>query len=162
LLARTLRITSIMTNRIGRPRKAESFRRLVAAALQKTPTIPTRVLLEHATAEGYDGQKSAFYAMVATERDPAHTSQRRTPLPGELSRHDVFDLVLPSHRRTRLFVSRLEYSRHLAASVLGQSGIEAVARALCAHFAAFGGGPCSRRLIRSARASPPTSPCSRT
>lgn len=125
-----------MTNRVGRPRKAESFRRLVVAALAEEPAVPTRVLLERATAEGYDGQKSAFYALVASERDPSHSTQRRRALAGELSRHDVFDVG-----RSRLFVSRLEYSRYVAVSMLTETGVEPIARALCAHFAAFGGVP---------------------
>ncbi len=131
-----------MTNRVGRPRKAESFRRLVVAALAEQPEIPTRELLARATAEGYGGQKSAFYALVASARDPAHTTQRRPPLPAELSRHDVIDLALRGALgRARLFVSRLEYSRFVAASVIEGEGIEPIARALLAHFAAFGGVP---------------------
>lgn len=131
-----------MTNRVGRPRKADSYRRLVVAALAEEPEIPTRELLQRATAEGYDGQKSAFYALVASARDPAHATQRRPRLPGESSRHDVIDLTLAGHnKRARLFVSRLEYSRYIAATVLEESGIEPIARALCAHFASFGGVP---------------------
>jgi hypothetical protein len=131
-----------MTNRVGRPRKAESFRRLVVAALATDPEVPTRDLLKRATEEGYDGQKSAFYALVASARDPSHATPRRPALPGELSRHDVIDVTIGEKaKRTRLFVSRLEYSRFVAATVIEESGLEPIARALCSHFAAFGGVP---------------------
>jgi hypothetical protein len=127
---------------MGRPRKPESFRKLVVAKLAEEPSIPTRDLLERAIAEGYDGQKSAFYALVASARDPAHGAQRQPPLPGERSRHDVIDLTLRrARKRVTLFVSRLEYSRFIAVSVLRERGIEPIARAMCADFATFGGVP---------------------
>ena len=129
-----------MTNRVGRPRKAESFRRLVAAALVEDPAIPTLELLRRATAEGYDGGKSAFYALVAAARD-----EREPPLPGEASRHAVVE-VLIARRRTRLFVSQLEYSRFVIASLLPNNELESVARALVDHFARLGGVPLLARF----------------
>jgi hypothetical protein len=139
LVARTLRR---FARGMGRPRKAESFRKLVVAKLAEEPAIPTRELLEHAKAEGYDGQKSAFYALVASARDPAHNALRQPPLPGERSRHDVIDLTLRRVRkRVTLFVSRLEDSRLIAVRVLRERGIEPIARAMCEDFATFGGVP---------------------
>lgn len=138
-----------MSNKVGRPRKAESYRRLVVAALAEDPKVPTRDLLERATAEGYDGGKSAFYALVATTREPTRTPQRRSALPGESSRHDLIDVTVPyssgMRRRTRLFVTRLDYSRFVAISVLPDDGpsssVEAIARALVDHFGRVGGVP---------------------
>jgi hypothetical protein len=138
-----------MSNKVGRPRKAESYRRLVVAALADDPKVPTRDLLERATAEGYDGGKSAFYALVATTREPTRTPQRRSALPGESSRHDLIDVTVSFQggvrRRTRLFVTRLDYSRFVAISVLPDDGpsssIEAIARALVEHFSRMGGVP---------------------
>jgi hypothetical protein len=141
--------------RVGRPRKAESFRRLVAVALAEQPELQTQELLKRATAEGYDGGKSAFYDMVATTRDPARAQHARDPLPGECSRHDLVEVMIEhvdgSRRRTRLFVSRLEYSRWLAITVVHGDGIEPIARALVDHFTRAGGVPLlatfdSRRL----------------
>jgi hypothetical protein len=148
-LARSLRLPRdrrVMTNKVGRPRKAESYRRLVIAALAFDPKVPTLELLRRATAEGYDGKKSAFYALVASTREPSRSSTRkRDPLPGESSRHDLVEAFVPhrdgGRRRTRLFVTRLEYSRFVVVSVLQDDGIEAVARALVDHFGRVGGLP---------------------
>ncbi len=131
--------------RLGRPRKAESFRQLVMSALAQTPKIPTLELLRRATLEGYAGGKSAFYALVAEARSSIEAAATRDPLPGEGSRHDWLDVgvVRPdgSRRRVRLFVTRFEYSRWVAVSVLGVEGFEAVARALVDHFVRAGGVP---------------------
>lgn len=134
-----------MTNKVGRPRKAESFRRLVAAALVEDPEISTLELLRRATAEGYDGGKSAFYELVASTRDPGRAGERRDALPGESSRHAVVEVTLPyaggARRRARLFVSRLDFSRFVLVSLLPDNGLEAIARALVEHFARIGGVP---------------------
>ena len=141
--------------RVGRPRKAESFRRLVAVTLAEDPEIQTQELLKRATAEGYDGGKSAFYDMVASTRDPARTQNGRDPLPGECSRHDLVETMIEhadgSRRRARLFVSRLEYSRWSAMTLIHGDGVEPIARALVDHFTRAGGVPLlatfdSRRL----------------
>ena len=149
--------------RVGRPRKAESFRRLVAVRLAEDPAVQTQELLKQATAEGYDGGKSAFYDMVATTRDPARNQQSRDPLPAECSRHDLVELMIDhadgSRRRTRFFVSRLEYSRWTAISIVHGDGIEPIARALVEHFTRAGGVPLlatfdSRRLGASGAEAP--------
>ena len=141
--------------RVGRPRKAESFRRLVAVTLAEDPEIQTQELLKRATAEGYDGGKSAFYDMVASTRDPARVQHGRDPMPGECSRHDLVEAMIEHHdgsrRRARLFVSRLEYSRWTAMTLLHGDGVEPIARALVDHFTRAGGVPLlatfdSRRL----------------
>jgi hypothetical protein len=141
--------------RVGRPRKAESFRRLVAVTLEQNPEIQTQELLKRATAEGYDGGKSAFYDMVASTRDPFRGQHGRDPLPGECSRHDLVEVMIDyadgSRRRTRLFVSRFEYSRWTAITLVRGDEIEPIARALVEHFTRAGGVPLlatfdSRRL----------------
>ncbi|MGZ3421599.1 MAG: hypothetical protein ACXVEE_27225 [Polyangiales bacterium] len=117
----------------------------MAAALVEDPSVPTNELLRRASAEGYEGGKSAFYALVADTREPTRASHRRTALPGESARHEIVEVVVPyvggSRKRTRLFVTRLEYSRFVALSVLQPEGIEPIARTLVEHFTRVGGVP---------------------
>ena len=74
---------------IGRPPKAARFTEDVQRWLEEAPETPTQELLRRAIAGGYDGGKSAFYALVAAGRP-----QRAAPvvrfegLPGEFSQHD--------------------------------------------------------------------------
>lgn len=128
--------------RLGRPNKAEPFRELVEEALANAPDLSTLELLERATQAGYQGGKSAFYDLVAHAREQKLSSSRLEALPGERSRHHVFEL---SHgggrRRASVLVTRLEYSRWIAASVVSRTGVESVARALVEHFALAGGVP---------------------
>ncbi len=131
--------------RIGRPRKAACFRALVEDGLAQDPEVPTLELLNRALLAGYDGGKSAFYALVATMRAGRAAPRGSNALPGECSRHDLVELVVPcaqgSRRRARVFLSRLEYSGWMAASIVRNDGVDAVAHALVDHFQRAGGVP---------------------
>jgi hypothetical protein len=142
---------SSVARRVGRPNKAESFRPLVEELVARDPAAATRELLACARLAGYAGGKTAFYALVARAR------QRLEPdglpaAPAERSHHDVGEadvsMASGARRRIRFFVSRLAYSGWIAASLIEDDSVEAVARALVAHFAAMGGVPLVARFER--------------
>lgn len=63
---------------IGRPSKAAPFAEQVRAWLAEAPDLPTLELLRRAKDQGYAGNKTAFYAMVAGVRPP-----RAAPVDGD-------------------------------------------------------------------------------
>jgi transposase len=58
---------------IGRPSKAAPFAEKVRMWLTDTPDLPTQELLRRAKEAGYEGHKTAFYALVAGARPPRAT-----------------------------------------------------------------------------------------
>lgn len=132
--------------RIGRPSKSARFAERVRAWLEEEPMLPTQELLRRAIAEGYDGHKSAFYALVG-----AHRPSRPTPLvrfeglPGEFSQHDFGEVdvqfVDGGKKRVRFFASRLKYSRFCAVTLVENQQTETLVRTLTRHFVEFGGVP---------------------
>lgn len=75
--------------RIGRPTKAEPFRQFVLDLLAKEPELLSLEILRRAKLAGYEGRKSALYALIAAVR-PAEPRPvaRFEGLPGEFSQHD--------------------------------------------------------------------------
>ena len=101
--------------KIGRPPKASAFAPKVAAWLAEEPSLPTQELLRRANEAGYDGHKTAFYALVAGVRPPRATPVVRFEgLPGEFSQHDFghvdVSFVGGRSKRIHFFASRLKYS----------------------------------------------------
>lgn len=132
--------------RIGRPSKAERFADDVRQWLAEEPDLPTQELLRRAKERGYDGGKSAFYAMVSSARP-----RRSTPvvcfegLPGEFSQHDFGQVdvrfVDGQKQRIHFFASRLKYSRFAAVTIVPNEKVETLVRTLVRHFTSFGGVP---------------------
>lgn len=131
---------------IGRPSKASRFRGDVHRWLEEEPDAPTQELLRRALAAGYDGAKSAFYALVAASRPPRSAPVVRFEgLPGEFSQHDFghVDVRYVDGRKERVhfFASRLKYSRFVAVSLVKNERVETLVRSLVDHFVSFGGVP---------------------
>ena len=101
---------------------------------------------EARASRGYTGGKSALYALIASVRP-----RRSRPLgdhdkvPGEIARHGFGQVevrCVDGHERTfTIFVSRLEYSGWVAASLVPDQSVESCVRVMAAHYAAMGGVP---------------------
>lgn len=131
---------------IGRPSKAEPFRNLVLRLLKDEPEMPSLEVLRRAKLEGYDGAKSAMYALISGVRPPAvKPIVRFEGVPGEFSQHDFGQVdvrfVDASKRRVHFFASRLKYSRAVRVSLVDDEQVESLVRPMVEHFVAFGGVP---------------------
>jgi transposase len=131
---------------IGRPSKAAPFAERVRAWLLDTPDLPTQALLRRAKEAGYEGHKTAFYALVAGARPPRATPVVRFEgLPGEFSQHDFghvdVTFVDGRKRRVHFFASRLKYSRFSAVTLVEDERVETIVRCLARDFVAFAGLP---------------------
>lgn len=132
--------------RIGRPSKATVFTGRVQQWLVEEAGLPTQELLRRALAQGYDGGKSAFYALVSGLRPrPSVPVVRFEGLPGEFSQHDFGQIdvrfVDGRKKRVHFFASRLKYSRFVAVSLVANEGTETLVRSMVRHFVSFGGVP---------------------
>ena len=131
---------------VGRPSKTAAFATCVTTWLGESPELPTQELLRRAREAGYDGSKTAFYALAAGARPPrAAPIVRFEGLPGEFSQHDFghVDVRFVDGRAKRIhfFASRLKYSRFVAVTVVENERVETIVRCLARDFAAFGGLP---------------------
>ena len=132
--------------RIGRPSKAAQLSDRVKGWLGEDPELPTQELLRRAKESGYDGKKTAFYALVAGLRPPrAAPVVRFEGLPGEFSQHDFghVDVRFVDGRKQRIhfFASRLKYSRYARVTIVENERVETLLRCLARDFVAFGGLP---------------------
>ena len=75
--------------RIGRPSIVEDFRKPVLKILEEKPDLPSLEILRRVREAGYQGGKTALYALVASVR-PKEIKPliRFEGLPGEFSQHD--------------------------------------------------------------------------
>lgn len=133
-------------SRIGRPSKAEAYRAMVTGWLTAEPELLSVELLRRAKLAGYDGAKSALYALVRTVRPTTpRPVMRFEGLPGEFTQHDFGEVLVRfldgTTRRIHFFASRLKYSRWVEVSLVPNEQVETLARALVDHFAAIGGIP---------------------
>jgi len=131
---------------IGRPSKAEPYRARVAAWLAEDPTLLSVELLRRAKLAGYEGGKSALYALVHELRPVrARPVVRFEGLPGEFTQHDFGEVLVRflngTTRRVHFFASRLKYSRWVEVTLVPNEQVETLARTMVAHFAALGGIP---------------------
>lgn len=134
------------TRGVGRPSKAAPFAARVLGWLAEAANLPTHELLRRAKEVGYDGNKTAFYAMVAGVRPKsASPLVRFEGLPGEFSQHDFghVDVTFVDDRKKRVhfFASRLKYSRFVAVTLVDDERVETIVRCLARDFVAFGGLP---------------------
>ena len=132
---------------IGRPSKAEAYRDFVTRLLAEEPQLLSVELLRRARDSGYDGAKSAFYAMARTARpkEAAKPQVRFEGVAGEFSQHDFGQVDVSfldgRKRRVHFFASRLKYSRWAEVTLVPNERAETLVRALVEHLAAFGGTP---------------------
>ena len=129
--------------KVGRPSKVEGFRKWTEELLSREPTLPTLEVLRRAREDGFEGGKSAFYAMVAELRPPAPPRPlvRFEGLAGEFTQHDFgeFWVTFVDGRRAkvRFFASRLKYSRTVAVTITPDQKVESLTRALVQHLHGF-------------------------
>ncbi len=131
---------------VGRPSKAQPFRQFVLDLLLKEPNLRSLEIVRRARQAGYDGGKSALYSLIASVRP-----RRSRPLadhdrvPGEIVRHGFgqVDFVFRdgTERSLTFFVSRLEYSRWMMASLVPDQSVETCVRTMVTHYGAMGGVP---------------------
>jgi transposase len=131
---------------IGRPSKAEPFRGLVAKVLAEDPELLSLEILRRAQLDGYQGGKSALYALIASQRPKlVRPMVRFEGLPGEFAQHDFGHVdvrfMAGSAKRIHFFASRLKYSRWVEVSIVPDERVETLVRRLVDHFAAFRGVP---------------------
>jgi transposase len=136
----------IKRRRIGRPSKAEPFRKLITEILKKEPELLSLELLRRARLEGYKGGKTALYALIAAVRPKKQRPMVRFEgLPGEFSQHDFGQVdvhfIDGSKKRIHFFASRLKYSRWVEVTLVPNQRVEALVRTMTRHFEAFGGIP---------------------
>jgi transposase len=131
---------------VGRPSKAEAYREVLVQALTEQPRLRSVELLHRARQAGYDGGKSALYALAQTLRGRTITPLVRFEgLPGEFSQHDFGEVWVTyqdeTEEKVHFFASRLKYSRWIEVTLVTDERVETLVRALVEHLAAFGGIP---------------------
>jgi transposase len=131
---------------VGRPSKAEPFRTFLISELAKEPEAMALELLRRARGNGYDGGKSALYALVKELRPhKPRPVVRFEGLPGEFSQHDFGQVLVRfvngEERRIHFFASRLKYSRWVQVTIVPNEQVESLVRAMTEHFSAWGGLP---------------------
>jgi transposase len=131
---------------IGRPSKAEPFRGFVVEQLAKDSQLISLEILRLAKLSGYQGGKSALYALIhAIRPKTVRLVTRFEGLPGEFSQHDFGQVDVRflggTQKRVHFFASRLKYSRWTEVSIVPNEQVEALVRAMVDHFAAVGGIP---------------------
>jgi hypothetical protein len=136
---------------VGRPSKSQPFRPFVVDLLLKDPHLKSLEIVRRAKQAGYEGGKSALYSLIASvrpRRSRPLTMQER--IPGEISRHGIgqIDVLVgdrdgqgPHTESVTFIVSRLEYARWTAVSLIQDQSVEIVVRTLVRHFELMGGVP---------------------
>lgn len=133
-------------SRVGRPSKAEPFRKLVQKCLADDASLPAAEILRQSRLAGYAGQKSALYALIQELR-PTKTVlvTRFEAVPGEFSQHDFGEVIVRyvdgTTERIVFFATRWKFSRWVQVSMVQNQQAETLVRACCEHFAAMGGIP---------------------
>jgi transposase len=132
--------------RIGRPSKAEPFRKLVLELLGEDPELMSLEILRRARLQGYTGGKTALYDLAAAVRPTlVRPMVRFEGLPGEFTQHDFGHVDVRfldgTKRRVHFFASRLKYSRFVQVTLVEDEQVESLVRTLVSHFEAMGGVP---------------------
>ena len=132
---------------VGRPSQVARFCSFIADLLDSEPALPTVEVLHRLRGAGYDGGKSAVYALVRRLRParPEPPMVRFEGVAGEFSQHDFGSVRVTyadgTTERVHFFVSRLKYSRHSHVVLVPDEKVEALVRALLAAFEVWGGVP---------------------
>jgi transposase len=131
---------------IGRPSTVASFRKQVVAIVQEKPDLASLEILRRVRESGYQGGKTALYALVASLRPkPVKPLVRFEGLPGEFSQHDFGQVEVEfcngASQRIHFFASRLKYSRWVRVSLVADEAVESLVRTLAEHLASWGGRP---------------------
>jgi transposase len=135
-----------LKRRIGRPSIVEDFRKRVVEILEEKAALPSLEILRRVREAGYQGGKTALYALVSSLR-PKEVKPlvRFEGLPGEFSQHDFgqvdVEFLNGSTRRIRFFASRLKYSRSIRVRLVKDETVESLVRSLAEHLDSWGGAP---------------------
>lgn len=110
------------------------------------PRIKSLEIVRRAKLAGYEGGKSALYAVIASLRPRrSRPLGHQDKIPGEIIRHGLGQVDLRfSDGQTRtvsFFASRLEYSRYAVVSLIPDQGVETLVRAMIRHYGVMGGVP---------------------
>ena len=110
------------------------------------PRMKSLEVVKRAQLAGYDGGKSALYAVIASLRPRrSRPLGHQDKIPGEIVRHGLGQVDVrfsDGQPRTTVFlVSRLEYSRFVAVAVIPDQSVEALVRSLVKHYEVMGGVP---------------------
>ena len=117
---------------IGRPSTVQNFRKQVVEILEQEPDLATLEILRRAREAGYEGGKTALYALVASLRPKsAKPLVRFEGLAGEFSQHDFgqvqVNFLNGSCQQIHFFASRLKYSRFMQVSLVKDETVETLA-----------------------------------
>jgi transposase len=131
---------------IGRPSTVANFRKQVVGILEETPDLASLEILRRVREAGYQGGKTALYALVASLRPKLpRPLVRFEGLPGEFSQHDFgeveVEFINGARQRIHFFASRLKYSRLVRVSLVKDETVESLVRTLAEHLASWGGRP---------------------
>lgn len=132
--------------KIGRPSKTEAFRKPVEDMLRTDSNLMSLELFRRAREQGYTGEKSAFFRLVATIRPKERGYiMRFEGLPGEFTQHDFGEVEVTfldgTVKKIIFFASRLKWSRYAEVTIVLDEKVETLVRTLAAHFASMGGIP---------------------
>jgi len=132
--------------KIGRPSTVATFRKQIVEILEQEPDLASLEILRRMREAGYQGGKTALYALIATIRPKAAKPLVRFEgLPGEFSQHDFGEVEVEflsgTRQRIHFFASRLKYSRVMRVSVVQDEKVETLVRTLAEHLASWGGRP---------------------
>jgi transposase len=129
---------------VGQPSTVTNFRKQVVEILQETPDLAPLEILRRVRESGYEGGKTALYALVASLRPkPVKPLVRFEDLPGEFSQHDFGEVEVEfrngASQRIHFFASRLKYSRWVRVSLVADEAVESLVCTLAEHLASWGG-----------------------
>ena len=132
--------------RVGRPSTVDYFGKPILEILHSTPDLASLEILRRVREVGYEGGKTALYALVASLRPKsAKPLVRFEGLPGEFSQHDFGQIEVQfvdgASQRVHFFASRLKYSRFMCVSLVQDEAVESLVRTLAQHLASWGGVP---------------------
>lgn len=139
---------------MGRPSKAQPFRSFVVDLLLSNPKMKSLEIVRQAKLGGYQGGKSALYAVIASLRPRrSRTLGHQDRVPGEIVRHGVgqVDLRFADGPATAVsfLATRLEYSRFTIVSVITDQSVETLVRTMVRHYGSIGGVPMLAAFDRS-------------
>src|SRR5258705_2591969 len=120
---------------VGRPSTVANFRKPILEILQHTPDLASLEILRRVRETGYEGGKTALYALVAPLRPhSAKPLVRFEGLPGEFSQHDFGQIEVQfvdgASQRVHFFASRLKYSPLMRVRLVRDEAVESLVRPL--------------------------------
>ena len=136
--------------KVGRPSKVEPFRALVVELCGEKDSegnpLQAKEIVRRLRAKGYEGAKSAVYALIASLRpDDVKPLVRFEGVPGEFCQHDFGEVDVKfadgTKKRIHFFASRLKYSRYARVTIVDNQQTETLARCLVQHYDELGGVP---------------------